>query len=355
MGWQHELRLALENPALAAFESPGIPGPEAAAATYRLALCLGYCRLLGVDLPADVDGTLPASEAMAAAEELIRHLGLWVEEAQQLPSRWDTAPPGVENEYCADLLEARMDAWAAFLAISEAHEDCVIQQERTAQDFGRLLDRLLDALDQFDDTLQQPEILAILSTLTGTPTLDNWRRMLGIPDREFLPWWLDGTLERESQRIEAESLAAMQELQTHRRARVPQLIPSIVRRHTAAAILEVQSDVAQAAQPADEGPPVPTILKWASPDGRLLAWLSCPQPVAVGGRLPLEFLGSEGQPAVDLSGQPVWLADQQETIDAQGRASFDMQSLKTALSGANQPLTLEVGKDRTEWQAIQSE
>lgn len=353
MGWQHELQLALEDPALAAFESPGAPGPEAAAAAYRLALCLGYCRLLGVDLPDDVDGTLPAPEAMAAAEELIRHLAVWVEDTQQLPPRWDTAAPGVEDDYCADLLEARMDAWAAYLAISEAHEDCVVQREPTAKAFDRVVDRLLAALDAFDDVLQQPEILALLSTLAGTPVLDNWRRLLRIPERDYLPWWLDGTLERESKRIEAETLAVVQDLQGYGRAsRIVPLTPAGVRRHSAEAIFEVQITAALAAEPSDERPPVAKMLKWASPDGRWIARLSCPRRVAVGGRLPLEFVSPEAQPAVDLSGQPVWLAGQQEVIDSQGVAKFDLQNLQAAIQEPSQPITLEVAKERVEWMGI---
>jgi len=359
-GWRYELESALEAPELAAFDTTEAPGPEAAAAAFRVALCLGYCRLFGVELPADIDGTLPAREAMAAAEELIAHINVLVQEARELPSRWDTAPPGTEQEYCADLLQACMDSWAAFLAISEAHEDCVIQREPEAQEFDRVLDRLLDALDHLDDTLREPEIISLLATLAGSALLENWRRMLGMPDRGFVPWWLDGTLERESQRIEAESLAAWRQLQALGKVPAPKRpadlpTPSTIQRHSAAAILDIPVVVALAAESADEGPPVPAILQWASPDGRWIAQLSCPRQVPAGGRLPLEFLDSAWQPAVDLCGQPVWLAGQQETIDAQARASFDVQSLQNALPAADQPLTLEVGKERTEWQAIQSE
>jgi len=359
-GWRYELELALEAPELEAFDSAEVPGPEAAAAAFRLALCLGYCRLFGVELPADIDGILPAREAMAAAEELIAHINHWVQEARELPSRWDTAPPGTSEDYCADLLQACMDGWAAFLAISEAHEDCVVRKEPAAQDFDRVMDRLLDALDRFDDTLREPEIISLLSTLAGTELLENWRKMLGIPGEKFLPWWLDGTLERESQRIEAESLAAWRQLQALGKVPAPKRpadlpTPSTIRRHSAAAILDIPIGVALAAQPAEEAPPVRAILQWASPDGRWVARLPCPRQVPAGGRVLLEFLDSAWQPAVDLSGQPVWLAGQQETIDAHARASFDVQSLKSALSAADQPLTLEVGKDRTEWQAIQSE
>jgi len=351
-GWQYELQLALEDPALVAFENRGVPGPEAAAAAYRLALCLGYCRLLQVQLPDEIDGTLPAPEAMAAADELISHLSLWVQEARQLPLRWDTAPPHVKDRYCTELLQARMDAWAAYWAISEAHQDCVVGREPAAQDFGQVVDRLLDSLDRFDDALRQPEILALLPILAGSQLLDNWRQMLGIPNSDYLPWWLDGTLEQESRRIEAESLAAMQELQAHRRGpRLPKDIPCPMRRHRAAAILEVQIIEALAAEPGDEGPPVPVMLKWASPDGRWIARLSCPPRLAVGGHLPLEFLTPDDQPALELAGQPVRLAGRQATIGPQGLAGFDLQQLQAAIR-ETEPLTLEVGEEPREWPSI---
>lgn len=352
MGWQYELQLALEDPALAAFDSPGVPGPEAAAAAYRVALCLGYCRLLGADLPAELDGTLPPREAMAAGEELIRHCAFWIDEARQLPTRWDAAPPGVEDQYAADMLQARMDAWAAYVAISEAHEDCVTQQEPQTQEFGRLLDQLLDSVELFDRTLQEPEVLAILSTLVGTPLLDNWRKMLRIPEGPFLPWWLEGTLEQEDERIAAEierdrTLVSI----SSGVASQPPPTPAIIPRHSAAAIWEVPIVEALAAEPTDQTPPLPVILKWASPDGRWIARLSCPRRLAAGGHLPLEFLTPGGQPAVDLSGQSVWLAGQQEVIDSQGVAKFDLQNLRTVILQPNQPITLEVGQERAEWPA----
>ncbi len=356
MSWQHELQLALEDPVLSVFQTGQTPGPEARAAAYRVALCLGYCRLLRVDLPEQLDGMLPASEAMAAAEELIQNIQVWKAEARQLPARWDEADAGVEDQYCADLLAARTDAWAAYVAISEAHQDCVTQREPAAADFDRVLDRLLAALDEFDDVLREPEILALLSTLAGTPVLTSWRQMLDIPNSDYLPWWLDGTLEQESRRIAAESLAAVQQLQAYRppARSAPQVIPSTVLRHSGAAIWEVQIVEALAADPVDPRPPILAILKWRSPDGVWIARLSCPRRVPVGGSLPLEFLSPDGQPAVNLSGQPVWLGGHQQTIDSQGVARFDLQSLRTAISKPSRPITLEVGAERAEWQAIQS-
>jgi hypothetical protein len=214
--WCDELARALEAPELAAFDSTEVPGPEAVAAAFRVALCLGYCRLFGVELPKDLDGTLPAREAVAAAEELIAHINVWAQEARNLPARWDAAPAGTEQDCCADILQSCMDSWATFVAISEAHEDCVGYREPEAQEFDRVIDRVMDAMDRFEDTLREPEIISLLSTLAGSELLANWKKMIA---PGYTAWWLDGTLERESQRIATESLAAWRQLQA--RGKVP--------------------------------------------------------------------------------------------------------------------------------------
>ncbi len=365
MFWENELRLALEDPALAVFETDGSPGPGAHAAAYRLALCLGWCRALRIELPADLDGILPAAEAMAAAEKLIRNIQIWLAEVNELPSRWEEAPPGTEESLCADILQARLDAWAAFLAISEAYDDCVDQDEPAEEQFTQVMDRLLDALDEFDRALQNPEILALLSSLTGTPVLNNWRKMLGVPNDEFSPWFLDGTLERESQRIEKELQGFVQDLyqrMSQRRASSitasrDEVVPSsaVSRRQSISAIFQIQPVAAMAAAPADELPPILSIYRWRSPDERWVARLTCPHQLPAGVPLPLEFLTADGQPATELAGQPVWLAGQQQMINRQGIAKFDLESLKAAISEPESPIVLEVGKERQEWSAIPSE
>jgi len=208
--WLDELYRALEAPELEDFDSTEAPGPEAVAAAFRVALCLGYCRLFGAKLPSDIDGTLPGRWAAAAARELIGRINVWVQEARELPSRWDVAPPGTETDLCADVLQSRMDSWAAFLAISEAHEDCVRCCGPEAQEFDRVLDRLMDAMDRFDGILREPEIISLLATAAGSALLENWRAALA---PGYIPWWLDGTLEAEDRRIAAESEAAWRQLQ----------------------------------------------------------------------------------------------------------------------------------------------
>jgi len=61
------------------------------------------------------------------------------------------------------------------------------------------VNRYVDALAVFDEALQTPENLALLSTLVNLPLLENWRQSLAGDYKEVLPWWLDGTLERAAQ------------------------------------------------------------------------------------------------------------------------------------------------------------
>lgn len=352
MDWKYELELALGDPALAAFGSGQTLLPEAKAAAYRVALCMGYCRLFRVHLPDELDRILPSQEAMAAADELIDNIELWIAEARDLKARWDEAESGVEEVYRGDLLEARMDAWAAYVAIAEAYVDCIAHEEPAAAKFHAIIDQLLAALDAFDATLQQPEIIALLSTVARTPLLNRWRKMLGFPDCDYLPWWLDGRLE---------SAAAAGSGLSRWGVRVAALRWSrketdwSARRHTAEPLCAIQVVEALAAEPSDEAPPVAAILKWASPDGRWIARLSCPYRLPAGGRLPLEFMSWDGRPAVELADQPVWLAGQQEIVDQQGVAKFDLNSLRKAVPEPSRPITLEVGRKRVEWLAIPSQ
>lgn len=365
MDWKYELERALGHPALAAFDSGQTLLPEAKAAAYRVALCMGYCRLFRVHLPDELDRILPAQEAMAAADELIDNIKLWIAEARDLKARWDEAKSGVEEVYRGDLLEARMDAWAAYVAIAEAYVDCIAHEEPAAAKFHATIDQLLDALDAFDATLQQPEIIALLSTVARTPLLNRWRKMLGFPNCDYLPWWLDGRLERKIQRqpeeeptaCAAHDLASLVECfqPVFRMCTFAPRAYGSARRHTAEPLCAIQVVEALAAEPSDEAPPVAAILKWASPDGRWIARLSCPYRLPAGGRLPLEFVSWDGRPAAELADQPVWLAGQQEVIDQQGVAKFDLHSLRKAIPEPSHPITLEVGRKPVEWLAIPSQ
>ena len=102
------------------------------------------------------------------------------------------------EETALDLLEGRMDAWAAFTAIDEScsktawkllpkRPSCSGSNSATRWicSWGRRRnsDRLL--MERVDD----------LAVAVETRLLENWRCLLAESWRTPLPWWLDGTLE----------------------------------------------------------------------------------------------------------------------------------------------------------------
>jgi hypothetical protein len=188
--WGTELAPALAQPELADVSADTEPARRAA---YWLAVVLGNCRLRGFDLGKE-DGTLSVSTALAAGRRLASLLPQWTEEAQRLEERLDTADRDVEaNDLCFDLLEARMEAWSAFVAIDEAYQACLVESSAQHAEFATLIDRLLDQTEELDRQMQDQ--LVLLSMVAHYPLLENWRRLLTNPYDQVRPWWLDGSLE----------------------------------------------------------------------------------------------------------------------------------------------------------------
>jgi CRISPR-associated endonuclease/helicase Cas3 len=196
-GWRKELAYALAQPELAKVEQNTEPACRAA---YWLAVVLGHCRLEDVDL-GELDGSLPEAAALAACRRFVRLVPAWCEDAQRLDKKLLTAQGLVEeNDICFELLEARMEAWAAYVAIDEAYQVSVEDRSPRQAAFGQALDEVLDRLEEFDRELQaQADLLA--AGIARYPLLTNWRESLGPAYREVLPWWLDGRLEDEAARI----------------------------------------------------------------------------------------------------------------------------------------------------------
>jgi ATP-dependent helicase HepA len=203
LGWREELRQALAQPALAAFnEQAGVDDPLARRAAYQVAACLGKCRLFGVEL-AELDGTLSAELAAAATEQWSAYLGEWIHAAGMLPQAWSEAAEEVEAlDYAVDLLTARMECWEVFLAVDEAHQESVEVPSPAAPRLRQTLRFALDAQDRFDQVLRQnADYLALVA---GTELLANWRSFLAADYRHTFPWWLDGSLEELLKRISEE-------------------------------------------------------------------------------------------------------------------------------------------------------
>ena len=216
-GYVEKLREALATPHLAEFDA--VPSDEAKRAALRVAICLGYCRLFGLD-PGEDDGVLPIPEALGAAEALQGLITETVEMTKEYPQRWDHAQCGQEElDLTTDLLQARMDIHAAQIAIAEANLEAMVFDEPGADQLDSAWKRCEDSIIKLDELLQSPEVVELLSTITASHLLDNWRALLVEPYSLALPWWLDGTLEQTAARVEAEALATMPGPEEWRRLR----------------------------------------------------------------------------------------------------------------------------------------
>ncbi len=353
--WLEELKEVLADPALEAFDQPGPYSEEAKKAAYSLAVALGYCRVFGIPVPTDVDGTLPLPMATAAAEEAALLVTGWAEEAQTLPDRWDNAAPEIGEALVAETVEACMASYCVMEVVSECYERALKERDPQTKELERSLDKFGEAVGELDQILQQPEHLALLSTVCSLPLLENWRKSLAGVHREVPPWWLDGTLEAAAEQVARVVEATLPSAETWRRVREwvrrePRELAT-PRRHRAAAVLTIPWAYSVAAEATSVTPPIKEFLEWISPDGRWRARLSIPSMAREETPLPVEFLAGE-QPAVELQGTRVRLAGVEAQIDAEGVARFVWSAIRQAISDPDAELILGVGEEPIEWIAL---
>jgi superfamily II DNA or RNA helicase len=149
--------------------------------------------LFGVDL-GELDGTLSVGVATAATLQWSVYLGDWILQTDRLAQAWVDAAEEIEAaDASADLLTARMESWAIFLATDEAYQDA-LETKAAHPKLKAALYAALDALGRFDEALQKNAVY--LAPVAGTELLENWRRLLAPEYRASLPWWLAGDLER---------------------------------------------------------------------------------------------------------------------------------------------------------------
>jgi hypothetical protein len=86
------------------------------------------------------------------------------------------------------LLEARMDAWAAFLAIDDAYAVASIDAGDSTAALADVVDSLVDSLEDLDAALRLHP--APLHVAAGTSLISNWRTLLSPAYRACPPWWL---------------------------------------------------------------------------------------------------------------------------------------------------------------------
>jgi hypothetical protein len=369
-GWLEELQEALEAASLEEFETrePKAVSEEAKRAAYQLAVALGRCRAFGVLVPVDIDGTLHPQVAIAAAEIGETFLRQWIEHAEQLGVRWDQAEPELAETMCAELLEARMEALFVLEALSEAQD--ASWNEPASIELWDAVNRYVDALAVFDEALQTPENLALLSTLVNLPLLENWRQSLAGDYKEVLPWWLDGTLEKVDQQITEYCRRTLPAGEVWRRmmerrqpstpspveAPQPEVLVAAalairMRRRWHEMIKRLPAAMAMAAQPAVESPEV-AVAHWRSPEGKYIADMPVPLRPVVGQPVYLKvFRTEDAAKATELAGQPVVLAGLQAVLDEQGRAAFSLEELQRAIQAGADP-TLKIGPDLTPWEEL---
>jgi hypothetical protein len=297
-------------------------GPTGNLAVYRLALAQGRVLLWGLEGGADLARPLPPELAASATSELGRRLEGWCVEAARLGERWDDAiDPAEGEEFCARLLKFRMDTWAVQTAIDRA----VLAAPADVGDPAS--GRLESLVDQFDRALEAQA--DILSTLTGTRLLENWRGMLAAVYRDNLPWWLDGRLEEVSRRLAEQADRTMPgprawtevRRQADQEGRVP-VVPWPSEDLLAAADTMTQ--------PAGPGQSV----CWNSPDGLWRAEVRVPMPLTPEqdrAPRPMNFTSREDDsPAAALAGWSVELGEDRPTINDQGQILVRLADLRFA-------------------------
>lgn len=206
VGFAAKFARAISEPLLASIV-PESCDAKSCKAAFRLAVAIGYCRLYGVEL-GELDGDLPAQIAAAAAREFEVQLGRWTAKAQRLGREWDNTEDSIEGEFLlCDFVFARMDFWAALVALEEAYMSCLETCEPGSIRLYEASPEIVSKLERFDLALQGEQDLLCL--VADSELLDNLRGLLAEPYRSVLPWWLDGTLEAELERVEAVARATM--------------------------------------------------------------------------------------------------------------------------------------------------
>jgi len=216
MWYVEELRESLADPLLDEFDAN--PSAEAKQAALRVAVNLGYCRLFGIDA-GEVDGVMPLAEAIGAAEALADFVDESIAEVKRYPKEWDNTIGEEAEDLTIGILDRRMDAWAAHVAISEAALWATVGRASGISYLLEAQERYEAKLRQLDELMQTPEVIELLSTVTGTRVLENWRVQLVEPYSLSLLYWLDGTLEAVAKRVEEEVMNTLRKFPCRARSR----------------------------------------------------------------------------------------------------------------------------------------
>jgi hypothetical protein len=153
------------------------------APAYELALALGRCRLFGVKV--EEDFTLGHAAFFAASDQMIEQL--------KRVARWVVGAGDVcaylLRNVALEMLEIRMDAHAAYLALDEAYAAARCEGHPQADHMARRLNQVRRMIDVVDGNLKEQEQLLRLAA--STHLLENWRRLLAPCFRGAMPWWVE--------------------------------------------------------------------------------------------------------------------------------------------------------------------
>ncbi len=96
------------------------------------------------------------------------------------------------SDLCMGILEARLEAWAAYLAIDESYSVAMDKADAATGTFSQVIDALLDGLVAWDEAIQWAEpLIASVAAGPNARLLDNWKKLLAAPYRQSPPWWLE--------------------------------------------------------------------------------------------------------------------------------------------------------------------
>jgi hypothetical protein len=167
-------------------------------AAYWLAVAWGQRRLFnpGGTESAHSATPLPRHLASPACRELCRQVRQWTRQAEMLPAHLAACDNRTGHALCSNLLRARTEAWAAFLAIDTPCTEALRAGDADAEGaetFQEEVGQVFEDMTAFDSALQAVE--SSLASMLPTELLTEWRKALANPYREAPPWWLDGSLE----------------------------------------------------------------------------------------------------------------------------------------------------------------
>jgi hypothetical protein len=346
--YREALRASLASPRLAQIGPTGEGPPQALQAAFRLAIDLGWCRLLAIDL-GQLPGSLPIPRALAAARAQTDELICWGRDASDLSAHWSRCDDPEEAEaLCVRQLERRMDAWASYIVLDAVYLECLEDRDEREHLVTAAVNELVDRLSAFDRALQGE--MELLSLVCNSTLLDSWRHSLAPPFRDPLPWWLDGRLERAAKEAQERALASLPGAEVWKERR-HQLEPGQFWGHRPDRLPALSPPLLAEAAPR-RGDPLPAlVLSWQSPDGSWRARLVLPEwstPEIDEQARPVTFTRSrDDTPAAELNGLLMLLAGVEGRI-AQGQAWFRLAQLREA-----DDLTLHVGEMLELWQPIE--